>query len=119
MKQYKHKASYYNGYALNAKRNKDQAIEEHSANYTSLNYGAIVYGKTAISFNYLKAYLGDSLYDQCMQAYFEKWKFKHPQPEDLRAIFKTETKKDLNWFFDDLIKTTKKIDYKITREERP
>jgi len=118
LKKYKHKSSYYYGYLLNAKRNKDQAIEEHSAEYTSLNYGTIVYGKAAIFFDYLKAYLGDDLYDQCMQKYFDKWKFKHPQPEDLREIFETETNKNLSWFFDDIIKTTKKIDYKITSSKK-
>lgn len=114
LNQYKHKSSYYLGYLFNARRNKDQPIEEHAAKYTSLNYGAIVYGKTAISFNYLKAYLGDDVYDKCMRKYFKKWKFKHPNPNDLREIFEDEVEKDLSWFFDDLIKTTNKIDYKIS-----
>ena len=114
LKQYKHKASYYTGYLLNAKRNKDQAIQEHSARYSALNYGAIVYGKTAISFDYLKAFLGDDTYDKCMKQYFEKWKFKHPKPSDLQQIFETEVNMDLGWFFDDIIQSTKKIDYKIS-----
>jgi len=116
--QYKHKSSYYYGYLLNAKRNKDQAIEVHSAEYTSLNYGTIVYGKTAIVFDYLMAYLGEEMYDKCMQRYFEEWKFKHPQPNDLRKIFEEETDKDLSWFFDGLIKTTSKIDYKIAGSKK-
>jgi len=117
LSQYKHKSSYYLGYLFNARRNKDQAIEEHAAKYTSLNYGAIVYGKTAISFDYLKAYLGDETYDKCMQEYFEKWKFKHPYPKDLQQLSEAETNKDLSWFFDDIIKTTKKIDYKISHSK--
>jgi hypothetical protein len=111
--QYKHKASYELAYLINARRNLDQPIEEKSANYTSLNYGGIVYSKTAIVFDYLMAYLGEDMYDKCMQRYFNEWKFKHPQPEDLRKIFEEETGKDLAWFFDGLIKTTKKIDYKV------
>lgn len=110
---YKHKSSYELMYLLNARRNKDQPIEEKAANYTPFNYGAIVYSKTAIVFDYLKAYLGEELYDKCMQRYFNEWKFKHPQPEDLRKIFEEETSENLSWFFDDLIQTTKKIDYKI------
>jgi len=113
--QHKHKSSYYLSYLLNARRNKDQAINEHSAHHTSLNYGAIIYGKTALAFDYLKAYLGDELYDKCMQQYFNKWKFKHPNPKDLQTIFEVEVNKDLSWFFDDLIKTTKYIDYKISK----
>jgi len=55
---------------------------------------------------------------KCMQSYFNDWKFKHPQPNDLRKIFEEETGKDLNWFFDDLIKTTKKTDYKIAGSKK-
>jgi hypothetical protein len=51
--------------------------------------------------------------DQAMQQYFETWKFKHPQPEDLRKIIETESGKDLSWFFEDILNTTKKLDYKI------
>ena len=116
--QYKHKATYELAYLFNGRKNLDQAIEEKSANYTSLNYGGIVYSKTALVFDYLMAYLGEDLYDKCMQRYFEEWKFKHPQPSDLRKIFEEETKKDLSWFFDDIIKTTKKIDYKIKRAKK-
>ncbi|HAE29603.1 MAG TPA: hypothetical protein DCF89_00705 [Flavobacteriales bacterium] len=99
------------GYLLNARRNLDQPIEQKSQDYTSTNYGAIVYGKTALVFNYLKSYLGDSLFDQCMQQYFEDWKFKHPGPSDIRNVFEKTSGKDLTWFFEEIIGTTKKIDY--------
>jgi len=102
------------GYLLNARRNYDQPIETTSENFTSMNYGAIVYGKTGIGMDYMLAYLGDNLFNKCMHVYFNKWKFKHPQPDDLRNVFETETGKDLSWFFDDYIKTTKKIDYAIS-----
>ena len=101
------------GYLLNARRNYDQPIETTSQDFTPTNYGAIVYGKTGIGMDYMLAYLGDTLFNKCMHAYFDKWKFKHPQPDDLRNVFESETGKDLSWFFDDYIKTTKKIDYKI------
>jgi len=112
--QYPHKSQYELAYIINARKNMDQPIEEHAAEYTSFNYGGIVYSKTAIVFDYLMAYLGEDVFDKCMQRYFNEWQFKHPQPNDLRFVFEDETKKDLSWFFDDLIKTTNKIDYKIT-----
>ncbi len=116
--QYKHKSSYELMYLINARRNLDQPIETKSSKYTSLNYGGIVYSKTAIVFDYLMAYLGEETYDKCMQRYFEEWKFKHPQPNNLRKIFEEETGKELSWFFDDLIKTTGKIDYKIAGSKK-
>ena len=92
----------------------DQPIELHSEEYTTMNYGLIVYMKTAIVLDYLMAYLGEDTYDECMQLYFEKWKFKHPGPKDLQLIFEEKTGKNLEWFFKDMLQTTKHIDYAIT-----
>jgi len=94
---------------------KDQPIEFPSENYTPINYGGIVYMKTGICFEYLEAYLGQELFDQCMREYFETWKFKHPQPKDLKKIFEDITKKNLSWFFDNMIKTTNRLDYSINK----
>jgi hypothetical protein len=91
----------------------DQPIETHSAEFTSTNYGLIMYQKTGLVFYYLKDYLGDSLFNTCFQAYFEDWKFKHPQPEDMQKTLERVSGKNLSWLFDDLIKTTKLVDYKI------
>jgi hypothetical protein len=110
----KTKSIHEYSYLLNARRNLDQPIEHKSVDYTSSNYGGVVYSKTAIVFDYLLAYLGDSLFDHCMRTYYDEWHFKHPGPDDLRQIFEKETGKQLSWMFDDLIKTTKKIDYAIT-----
>ena len=91
----------------------DQPIETHSAEFTSTNYGLIMYQKTGLVFYYLKDYLGDVLFNKCFHAYFDEWKFKHPQPEDMRRTLERVSGKNLGWLFDDLIKTTKVVDYKI------
>lgn len=93
----------------------DQPIELTSEAYTSANYGGIVYGKTGLVFTYLKDYLGDELFDKCMQTYFDRWHFKHPQPNDLRLVLEEVSQKDLGWLFDDIIPTTKQIDYKLSK----
>jgi len=105
-------------YLLNARRNKDQPTDITSEKFSRLNYGGNVYAKTGLSFQYLRSYLGDSLFDSCMHAYFDQWKFRHPYPDDIKNIFETITHKNLLWFFDDLLKTTKKIDYAILSSTR-
>lgn len=92
----------------------DQPIETHSADFTPINYGMIMYQKTGLVFFYLKAYLGEEVFNKAMSDYFEAWKFKHPQPEDMQKSIETSTGKKLDWLFNDLIKTTNHIDYKIT-----
>ncbi len=113
LKRFKHKAEYELGYNMTAVKNEDQPIELPAYDYTETNYGCDVYYKSAIVFDYLRAYLGDSLMDKAMQAYFEQWHFKHPMPADFRKVMEETTGKDLSWFFDDLINSTHKLDYKI------
>ncbi len=114
LNQYKQKVQYELGYLFPAKKNEDQPIETPAYDYIELNYAGIVYCKTAIVFDYLKAYIGEKEMDKAMQRYFDEWHFKHPQPGDFRKVLEQSTGKNLSWFFDDLINTTRKLDYKIT-----
>jgi hypothetical protein len=92
----------------------DQPLETHSDDFSSFNYGAIMYQKTGVIFFYLMDYLGAEKFDAAMSAYYQQWKFKHPQPADLQKTLENQTGKDLSWLFKDLIQTTKHIDYKIS-----
>jgi hypothetical protein len=105
-------------YQMQARQNQDQPCQLHSEEFTGMNYGAIVYSKTAVLMNYMYHYMGEKEFDEAMHFYFEQFKYKHPQPEDLRKTLEYFTEKDLSWFFDDLIKTTKKLDYKICKSKQ-
>lgn len=111
---YLYKKNYEINYQSGARNNTDQESNLKSSEYLPSNYGDIVYKKNAFIFNYLKNYLGDEKFDRIMKIYFENWKFKHPQPEDFIKLFKENSKENLSWFFDDLLQTRKKIDYKIS-----
>ncbi len=100
-----------------ARKNQEQPASLASPEYTYDNYAGIVYYKSGQAFNYLRAYLGDQLFDSIMHNYYSTWKNRHPQPDDLRKIFESHTDKDLTWFFDDFLGTTKRLDYKILRTE--
>ncbi|MFM7565300.1 MAG: M1 family metallopeptidase [Flavobacteriales bacterium] len=93
----------------------DQPIETHSADFSSTNYGMIMYQKTGLVFQYLRAYLGDNLYDQCMQRYYELFQFKHPYPEDMKRVLEAVSARNLDWLFEDLIKTTRTMDYHLSK----
>ncbi|MEO5569344.1 MAG: M1 family metallopeptidase [Bacteroidia bacterium] len=108
------KEGYEQEYLGISRIHRDQPIDLTSADFSYINYGIIMYHKTALIVDYLKSYLGDSLFDSCMKNYFDEWKFKHPYPGDVRKVFESTTGKNLDWFFDDLVKTNKKIDYSIS-----
>jgi aminopeptidase N len=113
----------YNGY-MNAvtMRGEEVTLNTHSDDYNGGirhggGYGA-VYTKTAAMLKNMEYVLGRSLFDKCMQHYFDQWKFAHPYPEDFRNSVIQYSGVDLNWFFDQWLETTKKIDYKIGRIKR-
>ncbi len=47
-------------------------------------YGYVVYIKTAVWLFIIESSIGQDKLDKGMQEYFEKWKFKHPSPENLQ-----------------------------------
>lgn len=100
-------------FGYSCRKNIDQAGNLYSVAYTDNNYGAIIYAKNPLAFGYLQSYLGDAIFDAMMHAYYENWKFKHPLPGDFRQHAEQFTGKNLSWFFDDILGSTKKQDYKM------
>lgn len=102
-------------YVLNAAQGMDQPIEGPAQEFTSLNYGGVVYKKTAQMLEYLSAYLGDSVFERGMKRYFSEWRFKHPGPDDFRAVMEQESGKNLSWFFEEGLKSSEPIDFVLKR----
>lgn len=100
-------------YQIAASIHTDQPIELPSDQYSDLNYGIIVYTKTAVAMNYLRSYLGETLYDRCMHTYFDEWKFRHPYPADLKEVFSRVSGKNLDWFFEGMLRSTRQQDFRI------
>jgi Peptidase family M1 domain len=92
-----------------AAQNEDQAPATHSKDFLPINYGTCMYGKTGKSLEALAAAIDTATYDAMMKAYFEKWKFKHPYPEDFRQHCETFTKRNLSWFFDGTINSNEQV----------
>ena len=96
----------YFTYLFTARNNTDQKLTAHAADYTFLNYGAIVYAKMAVSLQMLRAALGTDVFDKSMRQFYSKWEFKHPNLQDLRAEFELVSGEDLSWFFDHCLNST-------------
>lgn len=93
---------------------KHQAIQLTSDSLTETNYYINAYEKPARLMKVLERHYGTSRFDSIMQAYYQVWKFKHPQPQDLKKHWETATSDNLSWLFDDLFKTTGRTDYAVT-----
>jgi hypothetical protein len=113
LEKYSYAYSNYLVYLLMASQHLDQPVNLTSTKFTPVNYDFIVYCKTALIFRYLAAYLGQSVFDSIMQKYNRDWQYKHPHPEDVKNEFENFSNKNLDWFFNDELQTTKQLDYKI------
>ncbi len=111
------KMTVWQGYDLmfrfSGYNNSDQPADLPAPEYTFLNYGTVIYVKTALAFDFLESYLGEKMFDQCVHAYYDQWKFKHPSPSDLQSVFETVSGRDLDWFFQGMIESNKATGYKI------
>ncbi len=119
----RHLSTYYDyttegehlSYLLPASTRRDEPINSPSDSVSMSNYYVCAYGKPTLAFRYLQLYLGTEEMDRLLSLYYERWKFKHPQPSDLRAIFEENSSKEVAWFFDHLIDSNAYLDYAATR----
>lgn len=88
-------------------------INTKADEFTNLQYAFLSYQKTAHLLVYLEQYLGTTLFDQCMQAYYKEWQFKHPSPHEVKQLFEKTAGKKLDWWFTDLINTRNTFDYRL------
>ncbi len=100
-------------YLHQVRRGMEQAPATSSDDFGLINYYLGAYASPAAAFAFLENYLGQDTFDAMMRGYYEDWKFKHPQPEDLRRHMETFTGKNLDWFFDGWLYSTQKTDYAI------
>ena len=80
---------------------------------TDKNSMVDIYAKAAYLLDWLEAYMGKEHFEAAMKEYFNTWQFKHPQPHDFERIFRRHSDKNLDWFFNEVMKTTKPIDFAI------
>ena len=63
-------------------------------------FGANAYGKPATGLNILReTIMGRELFDHAFKTYANRWKFKHPTPEDFFRTMEDASAVDLDWFW--------------------
>jgi hypothetical protein len=81
--------------------------------YHPQSAGSLSYSKTALWLTTLENHLGWDRLQPIMSTFFERWKFRHPRPEDLLAVFDEMAGEDLGWFFDQVFYDDVRFDYGI------
>jgi hypothetical protein len=77
----------------------DQPINTSSEKLSVANYGLVEYYKASQVMKMLESYLGIESFDKAMQAYFNKFAFKHVYPKDLQQTLEHSSGKNLDSIF--------------------
>nr|WP_295934522.1 M1 family metallopeptidase [uncultured Dyadobacter sp.] len=92
----------------------EEPLTTHADFYnTNRAYSVASYSKGAVFLNQLAYIIGKEKFEKGMKRYFNEWKFKHPNPTDLKRIMEKESGLELDWYWENFVGTTKTIDYGI------
>ncbi len=77
-------------------------------------FGNNAYAKPAAGLNILReVIMGPELFDHAFKTYAQRWKFKHPTPEDFFRTMEDASAVDLDWFWRGWFYSTQYVDIAI------
>jgi len=101
-----------------ARTNIDQPIGMAKDSLLKFNKNISNKYKAAVGLKYLDDYVGDSIVDQTISEFVKQTKLKRTTPKDFETLITSKTDKNIEWFFNDYVKTSKKIDFKIKKVKK-
>jgi hypothetical protein len=82
---------------------------------TGGSYGENSYPRPAVTLRHLERLLGGPIFHRAMRAFFERWQFRHPSTADFEATVSEAAGRDLGWFFEQALHSTRHLDYAVER----
>jgi hypothetical protein len=108
-----HRGSY-SGYFRLAKSGFEEPLSTHADHFhRNSAYSTSSYSKGSIFLEQLGYVIGAEARDRGMLRYFNTWKFKHPNANDLIRVMEKESGMELDWYKEYFVYTTKTINYGI------
>ena len=78
-------------------------------------YGVFAYSKPGSILWMLRDLMGDEKFNLALNEYYKRWLLKHPYPEDFFNTIEDVYGKDLDWFWNEWIYQTWKLDLAINK----
>lgn len=104
--------SYF--YMLMARKNLDQALGDPKNTLVKFNEQIASKYRAGLSLRFLDSYLDQNSVDKSIQQFYALNKEKQSTEKDFETILKSNTAKNINWFFNTIIKSRAIIDYKFS-----
>ncbi len=108
-----HKGAFAS-YTMLAKSDFNEPLTTHSDQYnTNTAYSINAYSKGEVFMEQLGYIVGASVRDSILLAYYNTWRFKHPNAVDFIRVAEKKSGIQLDWYKDFFVNTSKTIDYAI------
>jgi hypothetical protein len=92
----------------------EEPLSIHADHFsTNAAYGVGAYVKGSLFLYQLQYILGKETFKAGLLRYFNTWKFKHPNPNDVIRVMEKESGLELDWFKEYFVYTTRLPDYGI------
>lgn len=108
-----HRGSY-NAYFFMAKSGNEEPLTTHADHYiTNRSYGINSYSKGAVFLHQLSYIIGQENFMVGMRKFFNTYKFRHPNDENIIRVMEEVSNIELDWYKIHWVNTTNQIDYGI------
>jgi len=104
--------SYF--YMLMARKNLDQSLGDPKTALIKFNEQIASKYRAGLSLKYLDNYLGNEIVEKSIQEFYIQNQQKLTTRNDLEVLLKSNSTKDINWFFKTIIDSRDIVDYKFT-----
>lgn len=96
----------------------EEPLSIHADHFTTnAAYGVGAYVKGSLFLYQLQYILGKDDFESGLLRYYNTWKFKHPNPNDVIRVMEKESGLELDWFKEYFVYTTRLPDYGVTAVE--
>lgn len=107
-------ADGYAGYFNLVKSGLQEPLTTHADHFeTNYAYSISSYSKGQVFLSQLGYILGDSMRDQILLSFYDRWKFRHPDADDFIRLAEEKSGLQLDWYKEYWVQGTKTINYGI------
>ncbi|HUR30318.1 MAG TPA: M1 family metallopeptidase [Saprospiraceae bacterium] len=104
----------YASYANLVEQGIEEPLSTHADHFNfNSAYSIAAYVKGSVFLNQLEYVVGKDVFDKGMIDFFNAWKFKHPDDNDLIRVMENASGLELDWYKEYMIYSTKTIDYAV------
>jgi Peptidase family M1 domain len=97
-----------------SKSGREEILSSHADHYISNTaYSVASYIKGCMFIHQLSYIIGKKNFDKGLLSYFDIWKFKHPNPNDVIRVFEKTSGLELDWYKEYMMNSLHQIDYAV------